>query len=288
MYSLYFLFILLTSSCEIGLGSSVDTETPVFSITFPNVEKGESPIIRDKFKIKGNWSDDGEIQKIEITFTKTDGTFTSPKYIYKGNENDTITLTKDSLENKGNWDCLIDYEKDNLPDGTYSVRVIFEDFGGHKAENSCQITIDNTAPVIVLERPGAPDMNGNPEAYGQIITLKGTSADDNMVAVLSLKIYEDEEKNTLLNTISLKNIGLGFENTIAIFEENVINDYTSLYGSTDKSHGTKQLYCEIEAYDKAQRYPIDGSAQSDDDKKGNIQTYYYLNEKIRTEILSQY
>ena len=51
------LFSLIVVSCEVGLGSSVDTLPPELEITTPPVDS----IIRDSFIIGGSWSDDGKI-----------------------------------------------------------------------------------------------------------------------------------------------------------------------------------------------------------------------------------
>ena len=83
-YVLLLVFIALTFSCEIGLGSSVDTDPPTIDITTPPVDS----IIRDSFLIGGNWSDDGEIAGVSVSLKKTDGT---------GSE---ITLTGSLTENR--------------------------------------------------------------------------------------------------------------------------------------------------------------------------------------------
>ena len=49
--------ILLTISCEIGLGSSVDTEAPALYILNPPVDS----IIRDSFLLSGSYTDDGTV-----------------------------------------------------------------------------------------------------------------------------------------------------------------------------------------------------------------------------------
>ena len=64
-------FLLLSSlftSCEIGLGSAVDTQSPQLSVTSPKVDS----VIRDKFAIKGNWEDDGSIKNISAVLERTE------------------------------------------------------------------------------------------------------------------------------------------------------------------------------------------------------------------------
>ena len=57
------------SSCEVGLGSSVDTEAPEITIVSPSV----GSIIRDKFALSGRWGDDGSVADIWVTLKRTDG-----------------------------------------------------------------------------------------------------------------------------------------------------------------------------------------------------------------------
>ena len=55
--------ILLTISCEIGLGSAVDTEPPSLEIAYPPIDS----VIRGKFAIGGTWSDDGTIAGVTVS-----------------------------------------------------------------------------------------------------------------------------------------------------------------------------------------------------------------------------
>ena len=67
--SWFLLFIFFIFSCEVGLGSTVDTEAPNITIESPGV----ASIIRDKFALKGRWGDDGSIASIWVTLKRTDG-----------------------------------------------------------------------------------------------------------------------------------------------------------------------------------------------------------------------
>ena len=73
----FFILVFLVSiiSCEVGLGSAVDTEAPKLSIESPIVDS----VIRDKFAIKGTWSDDGSIDSIVAELKRTDGYGTTIK-----------------------------------------------------------------------------------------------------------------------------------------------------------------------------------------------------------------
>ena len=54
-------------SCEVGLGAAVDVESPVVEITTPPT----ASVIRDKFAIAGNWSDDGSIKDLDVVLRNT-------------------------------------------------------------------------------------------------------------------------------------------------------------------------------------------------------------------------
>ena len=62
------LFIFLTLSCEIGLGSSVDTEAPSLEILNPPSDA----VIRDKFAISGKWKDDGSLSEVFVDMVRLD------------------------------------------------------------------------------------------------------------------------------------------------------------------------------------------------------------------------
>src|SRR5574344_1714484 len=59
---------LLVISCDIGLGSQVDTATPSAAITYPD----QQSYIRGKFIIAGTCSDDMGVEKVTVTIEKTD------------------------------------------------------------------------------------------------------------------------------------------------------------------------------------------------------------------------
>jgi hypothetical protein len=61
-------FSLLLASCNIGLGEAIDTESPEIEITSPN----NGAVIRDKFAIKGTYSDDGQIKSIKLSLNNNE------------------------------------------------------------------------------------------------------------------------------------------------------------------------------------------------------------------------
>jgi len=274
--------VFIAVSCEVGLGSAIDVEVPNISISSPE----PSAVIRDKFGIFGTWSDDGTIESVTASFKAIS--------YGSGSVSDfTATVTTDSSDgestgSKGSWSVVVDpFDSSNaLLDGTYEVTFTIFDNGGHKSSVSRQFIIDNTAPLIVLQRPstdGTVTLSGA-DSYGQSFTLEGQGADDNNIDHIDVKIYSDADRLNLVHTVTLNNVPPAIQLDVAKYGE---EDYTKIYGSEEKE-GAKQFYCAIEAYDSAQRYPTDGSNQSAADTRGNSTSSYYLYDQISSSILSSY
>lgn len=278
---LVILVIACSLSCEIGLGESVDTEAPEITITSPETDV----IIRDSFAIKGTWSDDGSISRVNVTLSRTDG----------NGEDLTYTASLTGSNGSGEWSALIEPTKEDykIIDGSYEATVEIADAAGHTVRQTRTFVIDNTAPIIVLQRPGTkvdPNKpNVTPDAYGQTFSINGMGADDNSIDHIDINIYEDEACTNLIKTITKLNVAPTIELDVAVFEEGVDNDYSTIYGSNSKNenHGTQNRYCTITAYDKAKRYPVDGNT-SDSDLKGNSTSVYYLYDDIYGDILDKY
>lgn len=256
------------------MGAAVDTEPPRLEISTPKPDA----VIRGDFKIGGNWSDDGTIESVVVTMKRTDGLGTSLEFAaeYKEGENDNLNV----------WSCLINpiATSSQLLDGNYIAQVDITDAGKHTTTKTVQFTIDNTPPVIVLQRPSTKADATQPDSYGQKFTLEGQAADDNSISQIELQVFSDKECTNLIHTVPLTNVPNSINLDVAEFAENVENVYSQIYGSTTKD-GEKGFFCKIVAYDGAAYYPSDGN-QTPEDLKGNSTDIYYLYEDIATSILS--
>ena len=273
--------VLIYSSCEIGLGAAVDTLVPTISIDSPAADS----TIRDSFSFRGTWSDDGAIMGVSVTLNSinTDGT-TKPVAAKNG----TVAYAQ-VLGQQNTWLCEINPGEDGIKDGNYEANIVITDLAGHSTTATRQITIDNTAPVVVLQRPSTRLESAESDTYGQTVSIEGQAADDSGVGLIEMRIYGDEECTQLLHTAELKNVPNSISMDVAKFESgNTVNDYYKIYGSTNAKGGAKQVWCQIIAYDGAQRYPADGSEQSEEDIKGNAAKEYYLYSEISADILQQY
>ncbi|MBO4532194.1 MAG: hypothetical protein J5726_00650 [Treponema sp.] len=269
-------------SCEIGLGAAVDTQAPV--VSFADTTVGTGGVIRDSFMVFGNWSDDGTIKEVTATLNRTDG-------------------TKFSVENKGKveaaedgtgtWNAVFDPSKENIPDGSYELSITMTDKGNHKTTITRAVIIDNTPPLVVLTRPGTKLNDTSFDSYGQKFSLEGKAADDNDVSLVEVNIFEDAACTKLLKTIPIPNVPLTIDLDVAEFSATELNDYAQIYqilkdGLADKKGGTAYRYCTLTIYDGAQRYPADGSAQTEADQKGNQTNTYYVNDDEIAKLFTEY
>ena len=226
------------NSCDlaIGLGSAVDTEVPTIKIENPPT----SAIIRDAFQISGTWSDDGSIKDItvELKDTSEDADFSIS---FKGEIQD------------GKWNSKIDPIKKKIPDGKYEATITIFDNGGHHSNTARSFVIDNTPPVIVLERPSTIADDSDSDLFGQKFTLKGQSSDDNDIALIRVNFYADKDCTEYLHHVDLEKIPPTIDMDVATFQLNENNDYAKIYKSSKKD-GKKPFYFTIEAYDGASRY----------------------------------
>ena len=274
----FFILVFLVSiiSCEVGLGSAVDTQPPSVAIDGPKVDA----VIRDVFAITGRWSDDGSISEVKATLKRTDGNGKDVEIPGEWN-------VDSQLKETGTWKVLVDYEKENLLDGTYQATVSVKDNGKHVTTQSTTFTIDNTAPVLVLSRPSIKNGQSGFDNYGRTFTLEGKAADDNEVSLIEVNVFENADSTEPLKTVELRNVPLTIEQDVAVYEAGKENDYSAIYKDTDFGKAA-QRYCTVTIYDGAQRYPADGSAQTEADKKGNNTNTYYMNSELSSLLQGAY
>ena len=251
---------LIASACDIGLGGAVDTEIPTGTISSPGV----NAVIRDAFAIKGTWKDDGSVGQVTVALSNTN-TKTTRTYNAK-------------VAADGTWICAVDPADSAQPlvDGTYLATVTLYDNGGHTNTVTQSYIIDNTPPVVILSYLKSKDDSATEiKTYGKLFTLSGKAADDNNINRIDVKVYQDEACSTELRTITKQNVPAAIEQDVASFGT---EEYSAIYG--ENSTNSQVRYCKVFAYDDAQRYPADGSAQTDNDKLGNCQTSYYFQTTI--------
>ena len=214
-------------SCEVGLGGAVDTQPPSITITNPPVDA----VIRDNFAICGTYDDDGTIASVTAVLSRPDGRGSAFTF-------SNFTLTPDT-ENRGAgiWKIPV-YTLDSnnnkiIVDGTYQATITIKDASGRTTIQNTTFTIDNTPPVIVLQRPGT-DLNaslGNSDTYGRVFSLEGLGADDNNIDHIDVNIYKNRDDVTSdtaqpKHTVTLSNVPPSISMNVAEYGD---EDYTAIY-----------------------------------------------------------
>lgn len=259
------------TSCEVGLGASVDTQPPSVDIQEPAADF----IVREKFTMKGNCADEQGLQSVTVTLRNTQ----TAEYYPKTETPYEATINKEQTE----WECVVDpfAEGNKIPDGSYEATVIATDKAGRKTSATKSFKIDNTAPLLILTRPATKPNKDNKiditstDTYGQELSITGQVADDSNVDLIEIKVLDQD--NQLKAVVPLTNVPPTIDMSVATWKD---ENYNLIYG--DSKDGTKYYYCEVIVHDEARKIPFD------ENDKGNTLTYYYFNDDIYSDLLSVY
>jgi len=254
-------FLISVTSCTLGLGSAVDTKSPEIAIQLPETDY----IVRESFSVSGTYSDDGEIKSVSVTL----------KDINTGN-----LITKEAEFDDKTWSALIEpaKDKDNVPDGSYEATVVITDKALHTTTVTRSFRVDNTPPVIVLQRPSTELGASAKDSYGQVFNITGQAADDSSIDSVEVNIYSMD--GTLLQTVPITNVPPTIDLTVAKWGA-ADGYYKKIYGENEDA-GAKDFYCTVTAYDQAKKIP------HDENDKGNSVTYFFLYNDIYASLLSKY
>ena len=294
IFSGIFAAFILFFSCEIGLGPAVDTQPPSITIDKPEVDM----VIRKKFIMSGDWSDDGTITRVFVTLKRTDGKPLDGTHLERTIEG---TFEK-SLEKKdfGTWKAEIDpLEEGNLIiDGTYQATVSIKDKGNHTTSQSTTFTIDNTEPVLILTKPNSVPNDKTISGYGQRLFLEGSVADSTKDTWIEISFYSDEScsPESLLTTLETGYISPTDVNSnnarLASFDTDLdkefAREYNAIYGSVTKD-GPRTIYSTITVYDTAETCTEEETTQEtgkDGKIKGNASKTFYIS-KILAESVTK-
>lgn len=140
----FFLFLIILATCDVGLGPSVDTESPVVTVTNP----AASAVVKGRFSMDGDAKDDGKIKSAIVTF-KGIGTTTGLYSFNADVENKQWKLSVDSINGTVNTDGNVT----PVEDGTYQFTITVNDDSGKSTSQMTTFTVDNTAPVILVTSP---------------------------------------------------------------------------------------------------------------------------------------
>ena len=236
LFVLFSIFMaLFLASCDVGLGSAVDTEPPVLTIDYPQ----SGSIIKDSFILAGSCKDDVAVSKVEVVVKTMGGT------------SKVVGIYEADVDNKDNfWQVELNhfiesresYNGWEYADGNYSIDVrAYDDASRVSGTSSISVTIDNTAPLLILKTPGNANIDA-PTEYGTTVKIAGTIVDDNTVQYLSMGIlnkdtdmdtYDFEKKENLIDTWTLTNV-----NTAGGTEE----VFAKLSGTAEEDSRYKTVY----------------------------------------------
>lgn len=268
--SVVFAYALL--SCDVGLGSAVDTQAPTLNVTYP----ATLSTVRGQFVFGGTCDDDQKVTSVTVSarnseLEKTYGPYAAT--IADDAKSWTFSFNKEAKgeDSYNGWE---------MPDGKYTLEAVARDASGKSSgTGAITIDIDNTEPIFILNSPGTTDIN-NPTVSGSSFKITGTIADDHSIKYMRVNVYENEGggKGKLIKSFTEENIETSGGTSVALFgKKDAV--YTELYGDIkNASIGTKTFFCEIELEDSA--YEYNDFKNNTSGKTGNISKKVYLYDSV--------
>ncbi|HRR03594.1 MAG TPA: hypothetical protein P5286_11910, partial [Treponemataceae bacterium] len=253
------------------------------SITYPPVQS----IIKNTFTLRGTASDDNELVGVMITVTntETDEVFDS----YQATV-DRATNTWSFVANRRNEDGSFEFE-----DGKYQIVATAVDGANRKTVASTTYEIDNTAPVLVLNRPGTVGPVGGvkPEVYGSELKLTGSANDDHALDLVSMRVFR-EDGTPIGEPLTYANVsGVGMEILLAKHyaspadaDQQALTDrYAAIYDHS--TGGTQNFYCLVDISDYAREYDPPADVASADNTRGNVSQAFWLYDGIYSRVFDK-
>lgn len=281
--------ILIFSSCEVGLGESVDTENPSVEITYPP----NGSVIRGAFTFAGVCADDKGVSKVSVTVRKNDDASFVKEYEAK-------------LLDGGKWTCILNEVQDDksptalqekvfpFADGKYEIKAVAIDSSNRQSDGiSRTYEIDNTPPVFIISSPVVTDTE-NATEYGSIFKISGKIADDHApLSSMKVSVFDQDGSTITGNeiwTFSKVDISGGTTVNAARYftkenlspeEEILYKNYINIYG--ENTEGDKVFTCTIEIEDSAKEWNepnFNSKKEVVNTTEGNKTTKLYLNDSI--------
>ena len=286
--------LILFTTCEVGLGASVDTQPPELTLDYP---AGNNLAIMNSFTLSGKAKDETYVGSVEIKLTCNEG-------LRKGTTYGPFAAKLSENVGDGNpqsWSALINepvIAEDGtrtypIPDGSYTASITAYDSVKRSTSLSRVYNIDNTPPIVVLKRPI------NSDSFGQVVKVTGDISDANALKALYFTAYkknssgELEQVGTRVKKLNIS--GVGLEQIIAKKIQNPSNseetELNAVYDALYDSHGgpIQDVYFKIEVSDAAEEYnpktPVRNGA--DAAETGNISNGYYIYKDIYSKIYSE-
>lgn len=270
--SVVFAYALL--SCDVGLGSAVDTQAPTLNVTYP----ATLSTVRGQFVFGGTCADDQKVTSVTVRALNSElGKSYGPYAATVADDAKSWTFSfNKKAEGKDSYNGW------EMPDGKYTLEAVARDASGKSSgTGAITIDIDNTEPIFILNSPGTTDIK-NPTVSGSSFKITGTIADDHSIKYMRVNVYENEggRKGKLRKSFIEENIETSGGTSVALFKK-TDPVYTELYGGDIKdasSIGTKTFFCEIELEDSA--YEYNDFKNNTSGKTGNISKKVYLYDSV--------
>ena len=221
----------LFTTCKntVGLGGTVDINPPTLDVS--TIYPPAGAVIRDTFVLSIEAKDDSGIASVTANLTKT-GLTEQPDSKY----------TSYSLEKAADgthWTAHIN-KKDTekgfpLTDGSYKVLLTATDTVGKTARTESTFTIDNTAPLLILNRPSTTTNDDSSDMFGDGFLLVGQVYDDTPVAALTVTAKGTGEHDPVF-TKSIAHVPQNIRLTVDAFSSDSMKKfYQGLYGSNQNA-----------------------------------------------------
>lgn len=269
--SVVFAYALL--SCDVGLGSAVDTQAPTLNVTYP----ATLSTVRGQFVFGGTCADDQKVTSVTVRALSELGKSYGPYAATVADDAKSWTFSfNKKAEGKDSYNGW------EMPDGKYTLEAVARDASGKSSgTGAITIDIDNTEPIFILNSPGTTDIK-NPTVSGSSFKITGTIADDHSIKYMRVYVYENEggRKGKLRKSFIEENIETSGGTSVALFKK-TDPVYTELYGGDIKdasSIGTKTFFCEIELEDSA--YEYNDFKNNASGKTGNVSKKVYLYDSV--------
>lgn len=269
--SVVFAYALL--SCDVGLGSAVDTQAPTLNVTYP----ATLSTVRGQFVFGGTCADDQKVTSVTVRALNSElGKSYGPYAATVADDAKSWTFSfNKKAEGKDSYNGW------EMPDGKYTLEAVARDASGKSSgTGAITIDIDNTEPIFILNSPGTTDIK-NPTVSGSSFKITGTIADDHSIKYMRVNVYENEggRKGKFRKSFIEENIETSGGTSVALFKKEH-EVYTELYGDIKNasSIGTKTFFCEIELEDSA--YEYNDFKNNASGKTGNVSKKVYLYDSV--------
>ena len=292
-------------SCEIGMGSAVDTAIPTVEIMYPP----KNAIIRDTFTVSGQCADDLAVDSVSVSIQNVSTKESFGPYEATLNEEKTTWTVNLNQKTGDEYSLYESYRQWEYQDGSYIINAVCKDKAGNSSQqSSIPVAIDNTAPILIVSKPLSLGTE-TAQKYGRTLNLAGDIAEAHSTTKLTLyfKRYNNNTGSFIDSTIRTLSVS-GFnamssdspliiacyysqaDIAAAAPEERAKlteyrNNYLAIYGSDADGTETddRLYYCGFLLEDNALLYQNPSDAG---DGEGNKTTVYYINSDDFSERLA--